>query len=190
MFENKFEKAIIKLARLAIQEQLTGKKLIDKQEWIHNFPELAKKQAVFVTINKLDGKRKSLRGCIGSLTPYRSLIDDIIQNARAAAFSDPRFPPLQPQEFNQIYLEVSLLSLPEKVIYTSIDELKNIIKPGKHGLVLKHSGRRASFLPQVWKELPDFDLFFKYLCRKAGLPDNCLDYKPEIEIYEVKEIKE
>ena len=87
-------------------------------------------------------------------------------------------------------MEVSLFSVPEKVFYLSVEELQNIIKLGKHGLVLKLSGHRVIFLPQVWKDLPRFDLFFKHLCRKAGLQDNCLDYLPEIEIYEVKEIAE
>jgi AmmeMemoRadiSam system protein A len=188
--QSNYEQILLKLARLAIMESLTGQKLIDKQQWIENYPDLSEKRATFVTLYKSDEKREQLRGCIGSLVPYRSLIDDIIENARAAAFKDPRFSPVQPDEMNKIQIEISLLSLPVKLSYQSVDELRQIIREGKHGVVLKLSGHRATFLPQVWKELPDFDLFFKHLCRKAGLPDNCLDYHPEIDVYEVKEIKE
>ncbi len=184
------EQVLLKLARLAIYEKLTGQKLIDKQKLLKEYPELAQKQAVFVTLEKSDGKHESLRGCIGSLLPMQPLIDDVIYNAQAAAFNDPRFPPLTLEEFDQIKIEISLLSLPEEIHYNNIDELKQVIKPFKHGVILSLSGRRATFLPQVWKQLPDFDVFFQHLCLKAGLPENCLTYHPDIAIYEVKEIRE
>ena len=184
------DKVLLKIARLAIYEDLIGQKLIDKKKLLQEYPGLAREQAVFVTLEKFDGKRESLRGCIGSLLPVRSLIDDVIYNAKAAAFNDPRFPPLSLDEFDQIKIEISLLSIPEAVRYNSIDELKQIIKPFKHGVILNLSGRRATFLPQVWKQLPDFDVFFQHLCLKAGLPENCLKYHPDISVYEVKEIWE
>ncbi len=185
-----FEQILLELARLAIYEELTGKKLIDKQAYIEKYPALAKEQAVFVTLNKVAGNRESLRGCIGSILPVRPLIDDVIYNAKAAAFNDPRFPPLTLPEFDEIKIEISLLSIPQKVSYTNIDELREIIKPFKHGVILKLSGRQATFLPQVWEQIPDFELFFEHLCQKAGLPDNCLAYHPEIYIYEVQKIEE
>ncbi len=185
-----FESILLELARLAIYEELTGKKLIDKNKYLEAYPELGQKQAVFVTLNKTDGKHESLRGCIGSILPTRPLIDDVIYNAKAAAFSDPRFRPLSLDEFDQIKIEISLLSIPKKVEYKDVNGLKQIIKPFKHGVILKLSGRQATFLPQVWEQIPDFDLFFNHLCQKAGLPGNCLDYHPEIYIYEVKKIEE
>ena len=181
---------LLELARLAIYEDLTGQKLIDKQKYLKEYPELSKEQAVFVTLNKMDGNRENLRGCIGSILPMRPLIDDVIYNAKAAAFNDPRFPPLSPDEFNQIKIEISLLSIPKKIHYNNVEELKQIIKPFKHGVILKLSGRQATFLPQVWEQIPDFDLFFEHLCQKAGLPNHCLDYHPEIFVYEVKKIEE
>jgi len=186
------KKVLLEIARKAILEKLTGNKLIDKSFYLQKYPELARKQAVFVTLNKEDGStgRKSLRGCIGSLLPVHPLIDDVIHNAQAAAFSDPRFEPLAPEEFNNIRIEISLLSIPEKVNYIDADDLQNKIIPGKHGVILQLAGRRATFLPQVWKQLPDFDLFFAHLCQKAGLPADCLNYHPEIERYEVEEFEE
>ncbi len=184
------DKVLLEIARLAIYEDLVGKKLIDKQKYIEQFPELAQKQAVFVTLNKVDGKRESLRGCIGSILPVRPLIDDVIYNAKAAAFNDPRFPPLSPDEFDDIKIEISLLSIPQPVSYNNVEELKQIIKPFKHGVILKLGDRQATFLPQVWEQIPGFDLFFEHLCQKAGLPGNCLAYHPEIYIYEVKKIEE
>ncbi len=181
---------LLELARLAIYEEFVGNKLIDKQKYLEQYPELAKEQAVFVTLNKVEGQRTSLRGCIGSILPVRSLIDDVIYNAKAAAFNDPRFPPLKPQEFDEIKIEISLLSIPEKVAYNDIAALRQILVPFKHGVILKLSGRQATFLPQVWEQIPDFDLFFVHLCEKAGLPANCLDYHPEIYIYNVKKIEE
>ena len=184
------DNVLLKLARLSIYEKLTGQKLIDRKKLLSEYPELGKEQAVFVTLEKTDGKRESLRGCIGSLLPVRPLIDDVIYNAKASAFNDPRFPPLSLDEFDQIKIEISLLSIPQTVQYKTIDELKQIIKPFKHGVILNLSGRRATFLPQVWKQLPDFNTFFQHLCLKAGLPENCLKYHPDISVYEVKEIKE
>jgi len=184
------EQVLLEIARLAIKEGLTGQQLIDKQKYLKNYPELAKEQAVFVTLNKMDGKRESLRGCIGSILPVRPLIDDVIYNAKSAAFNDPRFPPLSADEFDQINIEISLLSIPKRIHYNNIEELKQIIKPFQHGVILKLSGRQATFLPQVWEQIPDFDLFFEHLCLKAGLPGNCLDYHPEIFVYEVRKIEE
>ena len=184
------EQVLLELARLAIYEGLTGKKLIDKNKYLKDYPELSQKQAVFVTLNKIDGQHERLRGCIGSILPTRPLIDDVIYNAKAAAFSDPRFQALSIDEFNQIKIEISLLSIPKKIDYNSIDELKQIIKAFKHGAILKLSGRQATFLPQVWEQIPDFDVFFEHLCQKAGLPENCLAYHPEIYVYDVKKIEE
>jgi len=184
------EHILVELARLAIAEEFVGRPLIDRDAWIAKYPELAKKQAVFVTLNKVEGNRESLRGCIGSILPTRPLIDDLIYNAKAAAFQDPRFPPLRPEELDEVKIEVSLLSIPEKMEYIDIDDLRKKIIPFKHGVILKYGGRQATFLPQVWEQIPDFDTFFEHLCIKAGLPGNCLMYHPDIFVYTVKKIEE
>jgi AmmeMemoRadiSam system protein A len=105
-------KILPKLARLSILEEFEGKKLIDKEEWIEKYPFLAEKRATFVTLKKKNMPRGSnLRGCIGSILPYRPLIDDVIENAKSAAFGDPRFEPLRPEEFDEIEIEVSVLTI-------------------------------------------------------------------------------
>jgi len=181
---------LLKIAREAIKEELIGKKLIDRDALLSAYPELAQQQAVFVTIYKKTNGKKQLRGCIGSIVPVRSLIDDLIINAKAAAFQDPRFSPLRIEEWDDVSLEISLLSIPEVVTYKDKEELKRKIIPFQHGVILSLSGRKATFLPQVWEKIPDFDLFFNQLCLKAGLPENCLDFHPEIRVYSVEEIKE
>jgi len=188
--KTKLQQAMLKIAKLAIEEGFTGNVLIDKPYYLRFYPELGQEGAVFVTLNIIQDGQEVLRGCIGSIIPRRSLIDDIIHNAKAAAFSDPRFPPLQPEETKSLEVEISLLSLPEKVEYDNIVELASIIVPGKHGVILKYGGYQATFLPQVWENFPDFETFFEHLCQKAGLPGNCLTYHPEIYLYEVKEFKE
>ena len=121
--------------------------------------------ASFVTLTQ--GGR--LRGCIGSLEPVRPLAEDTHQNALAAAFRDPRFPPLAAHEWPSTDMEVSVLSPPEPLPYASLDDLIQKLTP-EMGLVLEHTRGRATYLPQVWEQLPDPELFLASLARKAGLP--------------------
>jgi AmmeMemoRadiSam system protein A len=175
----------LEIAKVAIEDALNHRETIDRENLLQAYPELAEKGATFVTLN-LYGR---LRGCIGTLVAHRPLIDDLIDNARSAAFRDPRFMPLTSQEFAQTEIEVSKLSEPETLEYSSIDELEAKVRPGIDGVVLTLYNRRATFLPQVWDELPSFDLFFSHLCQKAGLGDSCLQEHPKIEVYQVEKIK-
>ena len=178
------KKVLIEIAKKAILDKLNSTNLLNRDEYLRNYPFLNEKRATFVTLNK----NLQLRGCIGSLLPYNLLIDDLIHNAKAAAFSDPRFKPLTKNEFDDLDIEISLLSIPEKVEYKDKEDLKNKIRKGIDGVILKHSFFRATFLPQVWEQLPDFDLFFAHLCQKAGLNYDCLNLHPEIEVYQVEKI--
>lgn len=173
------------IAKEAIADVLYEREPIDREELVRQYPELAEPGAVFVTLNLYGG----LRGCIGSLVARRPLIDDLIDNARSAAFKDPRFLPLSLTEFDEMEIEVSLLSPPKEVAYQSTEELKTKIRPGIDGVVLSLSGQRATFLPQVWDDLPTFELFFAHLCNKAGLGSDCLKAHPRIELYQVDKIK-
>ncbi|MRJ01988.1 MAG: AmmeMemoRadiSam system protein A [Epsilonproteobacteria bacterium] len=189
MVTDDLKRVMLHIARAAIREELTGKRELTeevKERLKATYPQLAQPGAVFVTINE----RSSLRGCIGSLVAHRPLLDDLIANAKAAAFGDPRFPPLSPEEFDQITIEISLLGEPKPLEYRDIEELRRKIRPGVDGVVLKLDGRQATFLPQVWEELPDFDQFFAHLCLKAGLPANCLEYHPQIFVYPVEKWSE
>jgi AmmeMemoRadiSam system protein A len=109
-----------------------------------------------------------LRGCIGSLEPVRPLGVDVRENALAAAFRDPRFPPLAAREFDATSVEVSLLSPAERLYVTDEEDLAGRLRPGVDGLILEHEGRRATYLPQVWEAIPDPRDFVAALKRKAG----------------------
>jgi AmmeMemoRadiSam system protein A len=127
---------------------------------------LREHRASFVTL-KLDGE---LRGCIGSLQAHRSLAEDIAHNAQAAAFKDPRFGPLSREEFARVIVEVSVLSPPKRLHFANHAELLRSLNPGLDGLILECGGRRGTFLPQVWEQLPDPEQFLAHLKNKAGLP--------------------
>jgi len=127
-------------------------------------PRLAQTGASFVTLTQ-NGR---LRGCIGSLEPRRPLAEDVHFNALAAAFYDPRFPPLTPAEWPETEVEVSVLSPLKPLEYASIDDLIQQLTP-EMGLVLEHPRGRATYLPQVWEQLPDPELFLASLAQKAGL---------------------
>jgi MEMO1 family protein len=131
-------------------------------------PDLAAPGASFVTL-QLGGM---LRGCIGSLRARRPLGEDVRANAVAAAFDDPRFDPLTVAEFPGIAVEVSLLDPAEPFPAASAAEACASLRPGIDGLILQWQGRRATFLPQVWEQLPQPLEFLRALRRKAGLaPD-------------------
>lgn len=132
----------------------------------HPEPWLDEPGATFVTL-RLGG---SLRGCVGSIRAYRPLRDDVRSNARAAAFSDTRFPPLARGELDAVELEISLLSEPEPLEVTSEDEVFRALRPGVDGVILECGDCRGTFLPQVWEQLPDPRDFLAQLKRKAGLP--------------------
>ncbi|WP_353661763.1 AmmeMemoRadiSam system protein A [Hydrogenimonas sp. SS33] len=177
---------LLQIARQSIASAFGLAPEVDKEALVARNPELAKEQATFVTLT-IQGQ---LRGCIGSIIPHRRLIDDLVANARAAAFEDPRFSPLTKEEFEKVDIEVSLLTVPQQLPYSDVDDLRRKIRPGVDGVILQLDGRQATFLPQVWEELNDFDLFFAHLCVKAGLPQNCLAYHPVIFTYQVEKFKE
>ncbi|MCU7837253.1 MAG: AmmeMemoRadiSam system protein A [gamma proteobacterium symbiont of Taylorina sp.] len=131
-----------------------------------DYPEvLQKKQASFVTLNI----NHNLRGCIGTLSAYRSLVDDIAHNAHAAAFSDPRFPALTVHEYQQLDYHISVLSDTSPMQFSSEQDLLTQIRPQIDGLILEDNGRRGTFLPSVWEQLPKTEDFWTHLKHKAGL---------------------
>jgi AmmeMemoRadiSam system protein A len=161
MDERDLGRALLTIARSAIAEEL-GLSAIGQA------PHEALRQpgATFVTL-KRSGE---LRGCIGSLKPIRPLAVDVRENAIAAAFRDPRFPPLAAVEYETTSVEVSLLSADERVYATDEADLVARLRPGFDGVVLEYGRQRATFLPQVWEALSDPREFLAALKRKAGLP--------------------
>ncbi len=122
--------------------------------------------ASFVTL-EING---NLRGCIGSIVAHRALIDDIISNAHAAAFRDPRFNPLTREEFERVQISVSLLSQPEKMLFESEEALLSQMIPYEDGIIIRDGNYQAVYLPVVWEQLPDKRDFLNSLKQKAGLP--------------------
>ena len=129
-------------------------------------PALRNPQASFVTL-ELRGR---LRGCIGSLEAHRPLAEDIAANAYAAAFRDPRFPPVSEGEVDELELHVSLLTPAEMMHFDSQADLISQLKPGIDGLILQEGALRGTFLPSVWENLPEPEEFLRHLKDKAGLP--------------------
>ena len=154
---------LLTIARSGIAEELG---LPPRGEASH--AALGQAGATFVTLKHV-GK---LRGCIGTIRPVRPLGVDVRQNAIAAAFRDPRFPPLAVVEFEELAVEVSLLTADERIDVADEDELVARLRPGLDGLIIEYGRRRATFLPQVWDALPDPREFLAALKRKAGLPED------------------
>lgn len=153
---------------------------------MQSYPDLSQAGACFVTLHS----NNKLRGCIGSIIARRSLLDDVYHNAQHAAFSDPRFPPLQKDELPTIELEVSVLTHPKILHYENFDDLQKKIKPHVHGLILRHGMHRGTFLPQVWDQIPNPKEFLEHLSYKAGTDPSIFTQNPEISTYEVKAISE
>jgi MEMO1 family protein len=132
-----------------------------------NAPWLRESRATFVTLTQGD----ELRGCVGALEAQRSLAEDVAANARAAAFEDSRFKPLGLDELAHTGIEVSLLSTPKTLAFADRDDLLARLRPGTDGVILEQpgEGRRGTFLPQVWEDLPDPAQFIARLKMKAGI---------------------
>ncbi len=135
-------------------------------------PRLSAPRASFVTL-ECEGR---LRGCIGSLVPHQPLAVDVAQNAFRAAFKDPRFQPLTSEEYDNVDLSISVLSIPVSIKFNSEDDLIAKLRPGIDGLILEDGKKRATFLPQVWKHYPEAPIFLQHLKTKAGFtPDYWAD---------------
>ncbi len=175
-------RTLLAIARNSIEAALgtVAPKELPDERW------LRPTRATFVTLTQNGG----LRGCIGSLEAHRSLGEDVSHNARAAALSDPRFPPLMREELGRTRIEVSLLSTPKLLAFADHADLIAQLRPGEDGLILEYGGARGTFLPQVWESLPGPEQFVAELKRKAGLPFSLSTSKCRIQRYHVLKWKE
>ncbi len=123
-------------------------------------------RASFVTLQK----QGELRGCIGHLEACQPLVRDVAENAYAAAFQDPRFPPLSESEMGDIEIHISVLTPATPMSFSSEAELIAQLRPGRDGLILQEGYKKGTFLPSVWESLPEPAEFIRHLKRKAGLP--------------------
>lgn len=172
---------LLPIARSAISIAL-GQPLTAHEDapWLREFG------ASFVTLTQ----HGDLRGCIGTLEAHRPLLEDVKSNAIAAAFRDPRFPPLQASELLYTRVEVSLLSPSEAIRFESEDDALRQLRPDVDGVILEYGHYRSTFLPQVWEQLPDPDTFLAHLKRKAGLAANFWSDELRLSRYTVSKWKE
>ncbi len=172
------------LQSIAKQSILTGlEQQCPLKVIVSDYPaHLLEKRATFVTLNI----NKQLRGCIGTLSPHRALVEDIAYNAYAAAFQDPRFPDLMQQEYDQLEYHISILSDTSPMEFDSEQALLTQIRPGIDGLVLKDKNRQGTFLPSVWEQLPQAEEFLSHLKQKAGLPANYWSDTLQVDRYTVE----
>ncbi len=137
----------------------------------------------FVTL-KIAGR---LRGCIGNILPSGSVAEGVRRNAVHAAFHDSRFSPLTNAELGELEIDISVLSKPHILEYSDGDELIAKLQPGRDGVILSLGTASATFLPQVWEQLPTAEMFLGHLCRKAGLMESAWrESQPRIEVYQVQ----
>jgi AmmeMemoRadiSam system protein A len=157
---------LLKLARSAITAELVGGDEVIRPA--NPSAALQEQCGCFVTLHK----NKALRGCIGTIEATRSLLAGVEDSARNSAFRDPRFPPLEADELPAVDIEISVLSVPVALKYDDGDDLLKKLQPGIHGVIISRAWHSATFLPQVWEQLPDTTSFLEHLCLKAGLKKN------------------
>jgi hypothetical protein len=126
--------------------------------------ELKENKACFVTLTK----NGSLRGCIGQILPREPLYQAVMDSARSAAVEDPRFMPIGADELEAIKIEISVLTLPHPLEFASWQDLLGKLRPNVDGVILQIGPRSATYLPQVWEQIPDKEEFMSSLAQKAG----------------------
>ncbi len=178
----KEQKFLLKLARRAIESHPSQ---VGVREDALT-PVMKEKRGVFVTLTI----EERLRGCIGYIQPIKPLYEAVLECAVNAAYADPRFRPVSAGESKGIRIEISVLTVPKPLEYTGADDLLKKLTT-EDGVVLKRGMRQATFLPQVWEELPDKKQFLEHLSMKAGLnPDAWKGPDVTIEVYRVEKFKE
>ncbi len=183
-FSKEQGQALVKLARKTIREHL-GVQAEDSEPLAERLAEDAfqEKRGVFVTLNK----KGQLRGCIGFLEPRESVLEAVKHNAVNAACHDPRFHPVAPSEMEALDIEVSILTDPSPLQYTDAKDLLAKLRPGIDGVIIRSGYAGATFLPQVWDQLPGKEEFLAHLCAKAGLDANAWKKgKLEVSTYQVQ----
>ncbi|MCI5212709.1 MAG: AmmeMemoRadiSam system protein A [Candidatus Electrothrix sp. ATG2] len=167
MFTDQQKKILLRWARQTIEEELGQQATAPVTKKELDDPELRQHRGVFVTLN-LAGM---LRGCIGSLLGLEPLIAGVRRHAVNAALRDNRFPLLTVDELTEVVIEISVLTPPQNLEYGDSQDLVSLLQPRIDGVILKvPEGPGATFLPQVWEQLPEPETFLRQLCLKAGLP--------------------
>ncbi|MEE4607597.1 MAG: AmmeMemoRadiSam system protein A [Desulfobacteraceae bacterium] len=174
---------LVRLARQTIARRL-GQTVedVDIAARAAEDPAFQRRSDTFVTL-KIGGR---LRGCIGSLAAEETIGQGVQRNALNAAFNDYRFAPLTAEELARTTIEVSVLTPPTPLDYRDADDLVAKLRPGVDGVILRQGSRSATFLPQVWAQLPRPEAFLDHLCLKAGLgPEAWRRGEVQISTYQV-----
>lgn len=177
---------LLKIARESLTLSVQGRGLPALK--LAELPEpLQANGASFVTLTA----GGQLRGCIGALEAYQPLAIDVQEHAMAAALQDYRFPQVRPDELPQIEIEISVLTPRQELEYDSPQDLIQKLRPGVDGVVLQDGFRKATFLPQVWEQIPQPEAFLAHLCQKMGA-DGSLWQKKHLTVftYQVQEFHE
>jgi AmmeMemoRadiSam system protein B/AmmeMemoRadiSam system protein A len=177
---------LLHLARQAIEQTVKGERVVLPPRSSLS-PALLEPRACFVTLMK-DGE---LRGCIGSLVPEQPLFEMVASAARSAALRDPRFPSVSPAELDRLHLEISVLTEPRPLAFSSPADLLRKLRAGIDGVVLNIGTKEATYLPQVWQDIPDKVTFLNSLAEKAGAAANAWRGKDvTVQIYQAESFEE
>jgi len=169
-------RVLLPLARTAIANQLgLSWQGSETPQWLQQYG------ACFITLTR-DTK---LRGCVGTLRAHRALAEDVKANAVAAAFRDPRFPPVAAGEFSVVALEISVLSAMEPMRFEDEADALRQLRRGIDGLVFEYGYHTSTFLPQVWEDFKEPTEFVAHLKYKAGLPPDFWDKDVRLSRYTV-----
>ncbi len=172
------ERLLLRLARESITAAVNGGR--PTFPTLETLPEaLQAPRACFVTLHTRDGM---LRGCTGVLAARQPLAHEICQTAVQTALYDPRFMAVQPQEMDDIEIELSLLTPPVELAFDSPEDLLRKLRPNRDGVILAIGAGRATFLPQVWERAPEPEDFLDLLCRKMGQPSGAWR-QPGVRVY-------
>ena len=164
-------KFLVRLARKTVDEYVTQKRKPETPE--DTSEQLRIKSGVFVTLNSISGNQVSLRGCIGRPYPTQPLVEATIDSSVDSAVNDPRFPQVTPTELDNIIIDLSVLTPPKKIEYTNPEDLLNLVKVGRDGLIAVRGMWKGLLLPQVpvdWNW--NTQEFLEHTCNKAGLPED------------------
>jgi AmmeMemoRadiSam system protein A len=179
-------RSLLWLARASIDAAVEGKPLpvLPPEEITIALKE---EGASFVTLT-IGG---NLRGCIGALEAYQPLVDDVQEHAVASALDDYRFHPVSRVEVPHLEIEISRLTPATRLEYSSAEDLPRLLRQGVDGVILKDGMRRATFLPQVWEQIPDAEDFLSHLCTKMGARHDLWRTKNlDVFTYQVEEFSE
>ena len=167
------------IAREALLEALGDERFAGRNVTPREDAWLRRPTATFVTLTQAArggraplAEEPRLRGCIGTIRPIRTLLEDLRSNTRAAALQDPRFPPLTADEIagDPVTIAVSVLSPLVALRADSEREVVAALRPGEHGVVLEWGRLAGTYLPQVWRHFRRPEEFLASLKTKAGLP--------------------